>query len=143
MAYADFKDLRRKKASDKVLRDKVFDIAKNSKHDGYQRGLASMIYKLFDKKTSGGAVKNGIMSNQESAEELHKPVIKKIEKQKVYLSIKSNIWGADLVDMQLISKLDKGFWLLLCVIDIYSKYAWVFPLKDKKGNTITNSYKKN
>ena len=63
------------------------------------------------------------MSNQESAEEFHKPVIKKIEKQKVYLSIKGTIWGADLVDMQLISKLNKGFRFLLCVIDIYSKYA--------------------
>ena len=94
------------------------------------------------KKTSGGAVKNGSMSNQESAEELHKPVIKKIKKQKVYLSIKGNVWGADLVDMQLISKLNKGFRFLLCVIDIYSKYAWVFPLKDNKGITITNSYQK-
>ena len=82
------------------------------------------------------------MSNQESAEEFHKPVIKKIEKQKVYLSIKGTIWGADLVDMQLISKLNKGFRFLLCVIDIYSKYAQVFPLKDKKGITITNSYQK-
>ena len=82
------------------------------------------------------------MSNQESAEEFHKPVIKKIEKQKVYLSIKGTIWGADLVDMQLISKLNKGFRFLLCVIDIYSKYAQVFPLKDKKGIRITNSYQK-
>ena len=82
------------------------------------------------------------MSNQESAEEFHKPVIKKIEKQKVYLSIKGTIWGADLVDMQLMCKLNKGFRFLLCVIDIYSKYAQVFPLKDKKGITITNSYQK-
>ena len=51
MAYEDFKDLTRRTASDKILRDKTFDIAKNSKNDGYQRGLVSMVYKVFDKKS--------------------------------------------------------------------------------------------
>ena len=66
------------------MRDKAFNIAKNPKYDGYQRGLASMIYKLLIKKTSGGTVKNEIMCNKELAEELHKLIIRKLKKQKVY-----------------------------------------------------------
>ena len=57
MAYGDFKDLARRTASDKVLRDKVFNVAKNRKYDGYKRGLASMLYKFFDKKSKGSGVK--------------------------------------------------------------------------------------
>ena len=68
--------------ADRILRDKAFYIAKNLKHDGYQRGLASMVYKLFDKKTSGAAVKKKIMPSQELAEELHKPIFKRFEKTK-------------------------------------------------------------
>ena len=75
MAYRDFTDLPKRTAADKVLRDKAFNITKNPKCDGYQRGLASMIYKFFDKKTSGGTVKSEIFLNQELAEELHKPII--------------------------------------------------------------------
>ena len=56
MPYEDFKDLARRIPSDKVLRDKAFNIAKNPKHDGYQRGLPSMVYKIFDKKSKGGGV---------------------------------------------------------------------------------------
>ena len=77
IAYADFKDLARRMASDKVLRDKAFNIAKNSKHDGYQRGLASIVYKFFDKKTQGSGANNEIKQNQQLAEELHKPMIRK------------------------------------------------------------------
>ena len=82
------------------------------------------------------------MSNKESAEELHKPIIRKFEKRKVHSSFTDNIWGACLVDMQLISKHNKGFRYFLCVTDIYSKYTWVIPLKDKKGITITNAFKR-
>ena len=64
-------------------------------------------------------------------------------KRKVHSSFINNIWGADLADIQLISRFSKGFRLLLCVIDIYSKYAWVIPLKDKKGIMITNAFQKN
>ena len=81
------------------------------------------------------------MSNKELAEELHKPIIRKFEKGKVHSPFTDNIWCADLTDMQLISKRNKRFRYLLCVIDIYSKYAWVIPLKDKKGITI-NAFKK-
>ena len=64
MAYGDFKDLNRRTIADKVLRDKAFNIAKNTKYDGYQRGLASIVYKLFDKNTYDGAVKIEIISNK-------------------------------------------------------------------------------
>ena len=101
MTYGDFKDLTKRTAADKILRDKAFKIAS----------------------------------------ELHKPIIKKFNKRKVYSSFKDNIWGVDLADMQLLSKFNKGFRFLLCVIDIFSKYAWVIPLKDKKGISIVNAFK--
>ena len=99
MAYGDFKDLTRGAVSDKALLNKAFNIAKNPKYDGYQKGLASMVYKFLDKKTSGGDVKIEIMHSQrplDLAEELHKPFIRQFGKRKVYSSFKYNIWGADL-----------------------------------------------
>ena len=78
MAYGDFKDLKKRTASDKILRDKAINIAKNPKDDGYQRGLASMVYKFFDEKSAGGDVAdNEIKQNFHLAKELHKPIIKK------------------------------------------------------------------
>ena len=71
MAYGDSRDLARRTASDNIIRDKAFHIAKNPKCDGYQRGLASMIYKFFDKKTSGSSTENENMSDQQLAEDLH------------------------------------------------------------------------
>ena len=151
MAYGDFKDIKRRTASDKSLRDKAFNIAKNPKYDGYQRGLASMVYKFFDKKSSGSGrpsssalliVNNDTKQILQLAEELHKPIIKKFKTRKDYSGFKDNIWGADLADMQLISKFNKGSRFLLCVIDIYSKYAWVVLLKDKKGISIVNTFQK-
>ena len=118
MAYGYLKDLPRRTASDKVLRDKAFIIAKNRKYDGCQRGLASMVYECFDKKVSGGAntsdsaLKNEIIPNQhrsDLAEELHKPIIRKFGKRKVCLCFQDNIWGTLLADMQSISKYNKGF----------------------------------
>ena len=125
MEYGDFKDLSKRTASDKILRDKAFNIAKNPKYDGYQRGLSSMVYNVFDKKSIGSrvAANNVIKQNIQLADELHKPVIRKFEKRKVYPSFRDNIWGADLADMQLISKFNKGFRFLLCAVDIFSKYA--------------------
>ena len=78
----------------------------------------------------------------ELAEELRKPIIRKFKKRTVYSGFKNNIWGDHLADMELISKFDKVFRFLLCVIDIFSKYTWVVPLKDKKGITITNYFQK-
>ena len=112
MGYGGFKDLPRRPTSDKILHNKAFDIAKNPKYDGYQRDLASMVYKFFDKKSSGGAVKSKNISNQELAEKLHKPIIRTFEKRKVNSYFIDNIWGTDLADMQLISKFN-NFLLLL------------------------------
>ena len=141
MAYGDFKDLAKRTAVDKVLRDKAFKIASDQKDDGHQRGLASTVYKFFDKMSSGDMIANN-KENIQLADELHKPIIRKFRKRKVYYSFRDNISGADLADMQLLSKFNKGFRFLLCVIDIFSKYAWVTPLKDKKGISIVNAFQK-
>ena len=140
MAYRDFKDLARRTAADKVLRDKAFNIAKNPKYDGYQEGLASMVYKFFDRKSKGSGVNTEVKHNEKLAKELHKPITKKVKKGTVYLGFKDNIQGADLADMQLISRFNKRFRFLLCVIDIFSKYAWVVPLKDKKGVSVVDAF---
>ena len=146
-AYAYHKDLINRTKSDKVLRDK----ASNLEYDGYQRGLASMVYKFFDKKSIGsGTTKSSSLvrvnklkdSSSILADELHKPVIKKFEKRKVYWQFKNNIWGVHLADMQSLSKKNKGIKYLLCAIDLFSKYAFVVPLKDKKGISIVNAFNK-
>ena len=149
MASGNFKDLARRTASDKILRNKTFNIAKNPKYNGYQRELASMVYRFFDKKSSGSgrplSSASLIANNKENiqlADELHKPIIRKFKKRKVHSSFRDNIWGADLADMQLVSKFSKGLRFLLCAVDIYSKYAWVTPLKDKKDISIVNGFQK-
>ena len=131
-AYVDSKDLASRTRSDKGLRDKAFNIVSNPKYDDYQRGLASMTYKYFDKKSSGG--------NLELANELHKPIIRKFNKRKVYSSYKDNIWGVDLADMRLLSRYNGGMKYLLCAIDLFSKYAFVVSLKDKKGASIVDAF---
>ena len=80
MAHGDFKDLPRRTASDKVLRDKRFNVAKSQKYDGYQRGLASVVYKFFDKKSLGSGI--AMLQNKQLAEELHKPIIRRFKKKK-------------------------------------------------------------
>ena len=77
MAYGDFKDLKRRTASDNILRDKAFNIAKNPKSDGYQRGLTPMVYMFFDKKSTDGGVNIPLEFNDILAKELHKPIIRK------------------------------------------------------------------
>ena len=81
-AYSDSKDLGNRTQSDKVLKDKSFAIANNPKYDIHQRGLASMVYKFFDKKPKGADIKNKIKENQQLANELHKPIIRKFKKKK-------------------------------------------------------------
>ena len=95
-----------------------------------------MIYKFFDKKSSG----SDIAKNYPLANELHNPIIRKFKKRKVYSSFTDNIWGIDLADMQSLSKCIKGNKYLLCAIDLLSKYASVVPLKDKKGVSIVNAF---
>ena len=104
MAYGKYKDLEKKTQANKFLTDKAFVIANNPKYDGYQRALASMVYNFFDKKSKGAYIKNEIEKNQQLANELHKPIIRKFKKRKVYSSFNDNIWGVDLADTQLISK---------------------------------------
>ena len=87
MAYGKSKDLAKRTQSDKVLKDKAFKIASDPKYDGYQRGLASMVYKLFDKKSKGSGIINE--SNYQLANELHKPIIKKLRKEKCILHLKT------------------------------------------------------
>ena len=111
-----------------------------------------MVYKFFDKKaasledmsTKGSGVttltNKSLSQNQQLAEELHKPIIRKFKKRKIHAAFKDNIWGADLADMQLISRYTKVIRLLLCVINIFSKYAWVVPLKDEKGVNIIAAF---
>ena len=98
-----------------------------------------MVYKFFDKKSAVSGVNMQVMSNEQLVEELHKPIIRKFKKRKDYSRFRDNILGAD---MQLISKFNKRFRFLLCVIDIYSKYAWVVPSKLKKGTSIVNAFQK-
>ena len=110
-AYADHKDLINRTEADKVLRDKACDIASNPEYDGYQRGSASMVYKFFDskvaspdKKSVGSGINTIKSSSSILADELHKPIIRKFKKRKVYSQFKDNIWRVDLADMQSLSR---------------------------------------
>ena len=145
-AYAKYKDVENRLIADDKLKNSAYDIASNPEYDGYQRGLASMVYKFFNSKVSP---RNKTISgkgtkevNKILAEELHKPVIRKLNKRKVYSQFKDNIWGVDLADTRLLSKKNKDIKYLLCAIDLFSKYAFVVPLKDKKGISITNAFNK-
>ena len=109
--------------SDKVLRDKAFKIASDPENGGYQRLLASMV--LIKSLVEVATVPNQL------AYELHRQIIRKFKKRKGYSSFRDNIWGVDLADMQSLSKYKKGIKYLLCVIDLFSKHAWVVLLKDK------------
>ena len=114
-----------------------------------------MVYKFFDKKSTaepsalartGSGFKKLKHTTKPSslilADERHKPIIRKFNKRKVYSQFKNNIWGVDLADMQSLSRKNKGIKYLLCAIDLYSKYAFVIPLKDKKGIIIVNAFNK-
>ena len=99
-----------------------------------------MVYKFFDQKSKGSGIINE--PNYPLANELHKPIIRKFKKRNVYSSFRDNILGIDLADMQSLSKYNKGIKYLLCAIDLFSKYACVVPIKDKKGPSIVNAFKK-
>ena len=117
-----------------------------------------MVYKFFDKKSTAGPTAkpsslersslermgSGIARDSSSilADELHKPVMKKFNKRKVYSQFKDNICGVDLADMQSLSRKNKGIKYLLCAIDLHSKDAFVVSLKDKKGISIVNAFNK-
>ena len=135
MAYDKSKHLAKKTQSDKVLKDKAFKIASDPKYE-----LASIVYKFFEKKSSGSGIVNEPI--YQLANKLHKPIIQKFKKRKVHSSFRDNIWGVDLADMQLLSKFNKGNKYLLCAIELFSKYASVNPIKDKKGVSIVNGSQK-
>ena len=102
-----------------------------------------MVYNFFDKKSSESGLKENqgnFLQNSQLASELHKPILRKCKKRKVYSSFKDNICRVNLADMQLISKRNKGMRSLLCVIDLFSKYAWVVPLKYKRGVSIVSAF---
>ena len=105
-----------------------------------------MVYKFFDKKSTGSGFKKLKNTKKSSssilANALHKPIIKKFDKRKVYSQFKDNIWGVNLADMQSLSRKNKIIKYLICAIDLYSKYAFVIPLKDKKGISIVNAFDK-
>ena len=116
----------------------------DSKYDGCQRGLVSMVCNFFDKKSASlnKSSGRGIVNepNYKLANELHKPIITKFKKKKNYSSFRDNIWGVDLADMQPLSRYNKGKKYLLCAIDLFSKYVWIIPIKDKKGTSIVNAF---
>ena len=85
----------------------------------------------------------GWLKLHQTKDQQQKPIIRQFEKRKVHSSFTDNIWGADLTDMQLLSKFSKGICFLLCVLDIFSKYTWVIPLKDKNGITVAVAFQKN
>ena len=124
MAYGKSKDLAKRTQSDKVLKDKAYKIPYDPKYDGYERGLASMVYKFFNERSSlsGVAVSLGNKSttepNDQLANELHKKMIRKFKRRKVYSSFRDNIWGVDLADMQSLRKYNKGIKYLLCATAI-------------------------
>ena len=165
-AYSDSKGLTKRTASDRVLRDKAFNIASNPKYNGYERGLPSMVYKFFDEKSQGGNIRSTLydesplqsilskdyepyivslksksVKNTQLADKLHKPIIRKFKKRKVHSAYVDKIWAADLADMQLLGKKNKGIKYLLCVVDLFSRYAFVVPLKNK-GVTIVETFQK-
>ena len=120
MAYGKSKDLAKRTQSGKVMKDKAFKIASDPKCDDHQRGLVWIIYKFFDKKSSGSGVANE--PNYPLADELHKQIIRKFKKRKVYSSFRDNIWDVDLADMQSLSKYSKGIKYfcvqLICLVNV-------------------------
>ena len=116
MDYGKWKDLAKRNQSDKVLRDKAFEIASDPKYDGYQTGLASMVYKF-------SLVEVVLLMNQIISWQINfiNQLFENSKKRKAYSSFRENIWGADLADMQLLSKYNKGNKYLLCPIDLFSK----------------------
>ena len=125
-AYSYSKDLAKTSISDKILKDRAYEISRNRRNCRHQRVLTSAAYKFVDTKTG-----YGVSANEQLAEELYKPVIKKFKRRKVCARFKDNIWAADLAEMESLSS-KKNVKYLLFDIDVLTKYAWVKPLKYKK-----------
>ena len=144
-AYSESKNLAKRTISDKIFKNRAYEIARNRGYDGYQRALASMVFKFFDQITGSGAIaksKAWASVNEQLAEEIHKPVTKKFKRRKIYVRFNDNIWAADLAEMESLSPKNKNVKYLSCVIDVFTKYIWVKPLKYKKGKTVLNAFMK-
>ena len=120
MAHGKTKDLAKRTQPEKVLRNKAFKIASDPRYDGYQRVLASMVYKFFNKKSGGSGILNE--PNYQLLNKLHKPIIQKFKKREVYSSFRGNIWGVDLANMHSLSKYNKGISIccvqLICLVNM-------------------------
>ena len=125
MAYGKTTDLVKRTQSDKVSKDKAFKIASDPKYNGCQRGLASMVYTFFDKKSKG----SGIITNKPNyqlANELYKPIIRKFKKRKVYSPFRDNIWRVDLANMQSLGNITKRSSIycaqLICLVNMHELF---------------------
>ena len=127
--------LTKRTISDKILKNKFYEISRHRSYNEHQRALAIMVYKFLDKKAG-----SGVGVNKQLAEELHKSVTKsnkKIPQKNLYARFKDNIWVADLAEEESFSSKDKNVKYLLCVIDVFNEYACVRSLNYEKGNTGT------
>ena len=97
------------------MKDRAYEIARNPKYGRYQRALANIVYKFFDTKTGAG-----VSVNEPLAKKLHKPVIKKLKRRKIYAWLKDNIWASDLAVMESLSSKNKNVKNLLCVTDVFT-----------------------
>ena len=134
VAYAD-KDVAKRTVSEKILKDRTYDISWNPKYDGYQRGLVTMVYRFFDKKTRSRPNINEVL-----AQELQKTDIKNFKRREVHARVNDNIWAVDFAEMRSLSLKKWGVKYLLCVIDSFTKYVWIKPLKDKKAKIVLHSF---
>ena len=125
-AHSNSKDFTKRTISDKILKDRAFEIARNCGYDGYQQALASMVYKFFGKKAG-----SGIIVNEQLVKELHKAIIKKFKRRKVCAKFKDNILAPDLVEIGSFFYKNKKVKYLSYVIDVFTKYAGVKLLKDR------------
>ena len=142
MVYGDFKDINRRIFADKVLYNKAFNIAEDPNTMDINVDFLQWFINSLIKERLVKVLKNENISNKKSGKQLHKPIIRTFNKRKEHSPFIDNIWGADLAEMQLTSKFNKGFRILLFVIDIYSKYPWVISLKNKESIAITNAFRK-
>ena len=139
MAYGKSKDLVKRTKSDKVLKDKAFKIVINPNYHGYQRGLASVVYKCFDKKYKGSGIVNE--PNYQLAKELHKPIIKKSKKRKVYSYFRDNIWVLICLICNHwvnITKESSIYYVkLICLVNMHGLFLW-----KTRGISIVNAFQK-
>ena len=141
---SDSKDLAKRNVSDKILNNRAHEIAMSPKYDGYQRALASMAYMFFDKKKktgSGAAATSKARGTVRGmlAQELTKPVIKKLKRRKVYARFKNNILASDLAEMISLS-FNHGIKYLVCVTEVFTKYVWVKTLNNKNAETVLQGF---